>query len=382
MPRQTVLSQGVRGLIHGNTGRKPPNALGEDVKKIIIDYSRTKYACLNDVCLTRKINSEEGVAVSRETVRKIRRAVGIKPQQQKRPPAHQCCSRIREGQSLLWRGIIHQWFPASPFACCLIAVIDDNTGRCLSARFFPYEESAAYLWVLQDVARNYGVPRSLILDCKSLFKRNDNDWSIQEQLQGKQSPTQVGLALANLGVETVFARTKRQKRYLERVFEIFTVCLVEDIIRENIADIRQGNEFLASGFIRSFNDTYALQTGAVESAWRAAPGDMEIERICSFRYDTSVRPDNTIVLGDLVIRIPPGWERILYRTSKVEVRQLLDGSWQVYLQNRRIAEHPPTPLREPVLARDVSGRPPSQTQPCLWTYQPARKKKSLTELVT
>jgi hypothetical protein len=34
----------------------------------------------------------------------------------------------------------------------------------------------------------------------------------------------------------------------------------------------------------------------------------------------------------------------------VEVRQLLNGSWKVYHQDRLIAKHPSTALREPIRA--------------------------------
>jgi hypothetical protein len=48
--------------------------------------------------------------------------------------------------------------------------------------------------------------------------------------------------------------------------------------------------------------------------------------------------------------IPPGPYRRSYAKQKVEVRQLLDGTWRLYHQDQLIAKHPSTSLNEPVKA--------------------------------
>jgi hypothetical protein len=70
--------------------------------------------------------------------------------------------------------------------------------------------------------------------------------------------------------------------------------------------------------------------------------------VISFGYRATVRNDNTMRLGGLVIDVPPGPGRRTYAKAKVEVRQLLDGSWRVYYRDRLIARHSRTPLREPL----------------------------------
>ena len=60
--------------------------------------------------------------------------------------------------------------------------------------------------------------------------------------------------------------------------------------------------------------------------------------------------DNTVRLGGLVLDIPPGPRRRSWAKARVEVRQLLDGSWRVYYGGSIIAEHPSTTLSEPIRA--------------------------------
>ena len=45
---------------------------------------------------------------------------------------------------------------------------------------------------------------------------------------------------------------------------------------------------------------------------------------------------------------PEGPGRRGYAKAKVEVRQLLDGSWRVYYRDTLIAQTDPTPLIEPM----------------------------------
>ncbi|GAG96689.1 unnamed protein product, partial [marine sediment metagenome] len=52
-----------------------------------------------------------------------------------------------------------------------------------------------------------------------------------------------------------------------------------------------------------------------------------------------------------VIDIPEGPGQRGYAKAKVEVRQLLDGSWRVYYKNKLIAKTAPTPLKEPIRAK-------------------------------
>jgi len=53
----------------------------------------------------------------------------------------------------------------------------------------------------------------------------------------------------------------------------------------------------------------------------------------------------------MVIDIPEGPTRRGYAKAKVEVRQLLDGSWRVYYKDNLIAQTKPTPISEPIRAR-------------------------------
>jgi hypothetical protein len=77
---------------------------------------------------------------------------------------------------------------------------------------------------------------------------------------------------------------------------------------------------------------------------------VDIDRVCSFRYEATVGNDNTVRLGGITIDIPAGPWRASHAKARVEVRQFLDGSWRVYYQDQQIAQHKATQFREPLRA--------------------------------
>ncbi|NIS63275.1 MAG: hypothetical protein GTO13_22065, partial [Proteobacteria bacterium] len=50
-----VARDGPRGLVHGNTGRRPANAIGMELRQKIVALSRTEYGLFNDTHFTEKL---------------------------------------------------------------------------------------------------------------------------------------------------------------------------------------------------------------------------------------------------------------------------------------------------------------------------------------
>ena len=121
---------------------------------------------------------------------------------------------------VLWDGSPHRWFGKERPSCCLMAAIDDATGKLLEAFFIPSECSLGYLKLLEKIVTRYGIPLSIYQDRHSALRRNDTNWTLQEQLAGEQEPTQVGWALKDLGITPIFALTPQAKGRVERLFAL------------------------------------------------------------------------------------------------------------------------------------------------------------------
>jgi transposase len=349
--RRALRERGMRGLIHGNTGRPSHHRLSEVLRQRVVRLSKEVYPDFNDTHFTEKLGEEEGVVLSREMVRRIRRGARMGPKRRRRAKRHRKRRErmAQEGWMVLWDGSPHLWFGEEHPPCCLMAAMDDANGKLLAAQFFPFEGTSGYFWLLKQIVKHYGIPVSIYQDRHGTLHRNDDHWSLEEQLAGRQDPTQVGLALEALGIEPIFALSPQAKGRMERLFGILQDRLIAELRLAGITTMPEANRFLKP-FIKRFNRRFAIHPRESQKAWRKVPQELDLDRIISFRYHTTLGNDNTVRLGGLIMDIPPGPYRRSYAKEKVEVRQLLDGSWRVYHRDHLIAKHPSTSLNEPVRA--------------------------------
>jgi len=361
---------GARGIVHGNRGKSPPNAFPQEVKDHILELSQGKYRDFNDTHFTEKLIEVEGIDISRETVRELRRSHGIKPKNKRRPKRHyrRRPRKDQEGMMVLWDGSPHRWFGVEYSPCCLMAAIDDATGTLVAARFFLFEGSEGYLWLLRHIVNNYGIPLSIYQDRHGSLCRNDDNWSLEEELAGKQEPTQVGYALEALGVRSIFALTPQAKGRVERLFKTLQDRLIAEMALNSITTIEAANRFLDTVFIKDFNKRFAVSAEEPIKAWRETSPHIDLERVIGFRYGATVGNDNTVRLGGVIIDIPPGPKRRSYAQAKVEVRQLLDGSWRVYYKDKLIATYPSTTIGEPIRALNHKRTHTKGAKSYSWVY--------------
>jgi transposase len=366
--KRALRVKGIKGILHGNTGRTPWNRTVDWIRQKVLEFSKEVYRDFNDTHFTEKLSEDQKIELSRETVRKLRRRAGIEPKRRRRAPGHRKRRerKAQEGAMVLWDGSPHHWLGSDQPACCLMAAIDDATGKVLVARFFPFEGSSGYLWLLREVVKRYGIPLVMYHDRHGSLHRNDSHWSLEEQLAGRQEPTQVGLALEALGIESIAALSPQAKGRIERLFGTLQDRLIAELGLEGVQNLQEANRFLKF-FIPRFNRRFAVCPRESEKAWRKAPPDLDLDRMISFRYRSVVGNDNSVRIGGLILDLPPGPHRRSYAKAHVEVRQLLDGSWKVYYQDQLIAKHPSTELRDPVRAlkhsRRIKGAPSEQ-----WVY--------------
>jgi len=365
-----VREEGAKGVIHGNTGKPSNHGTPEGLQEKVLQLSQMRYGEFNDTHFTEMLTEREEIRLSRETVRKIRREAGIVPKRKRRPMRHRKRRerKAQEGLMVLWDGSPHQWFGPDHPPCCLMAAIDDATGAILAARFFLFEGTEGYLWLLRQIVTRYGIPVSIYQDCHGSLKRNDDHWTLEEELAGRQEPTQVGQALGTLGIQPIFALSPQAKGRVERLFGTLQDRLGAELNLAKATTPQEGNNLLPT-FLRRFNRRFAIAARQSEKAWRPIPKTLDVDRAISFHYPAKVGLDNTVRLGELLLDIPPGPLGRSYAKARVEVRQLLNGSWKVYHQDRLIAKHPSTALQEPIRALRRNRPNAPEVNSYNWVYQ-------------
>jgi transposase len=350
--KKSFEDKGIDGLAHGNRGRSPVNKTDEQLRSRVVTLSVDEYADFNDTHFGEMLAEREQIELSRETIRVIRRQEGIRPKCKRRAGKHhkRRPRKACEGSMILWDGSPHRWFGQEHEACCAMAAIDDATSKIVGLFFVDAECSWAYLELLRRVVSEHGIPASIYQDRHSSLNRNDDFWSIDEELAGRQDPTQVTAAVEALGIEPIFARTPQAKGRVERLFKTLQDRLGTMLRFEGINDIASANEYAAT-FVREFNEKFALPAEDIHKTWRKAKPCLDLARILSFKYEATVANDNAIRYQGIVIDIPPGPNKRSYAGIRAELRQLLDGSWRVYYNDKLIATAQATEIAEPFRAR-------------------------------
>src|SRR2546429_238098 len=201
------------------------------------------------------------------------------------------------------------------------------------AEFFPTEDARGYFHLLRHLLRRYGVPLSFYGDKHGVFVRNDDHWTVEEQLAGKRQPTQFGRALAQLGVTYIPANSPQAKGRIERLWGTFQDRLTSELRLVGAADLVTANDVLRR-FLPDYNRRFGRAPRETEKAWRTAPKDLS--RICCFVHERIVSNDNVVQWDGRRFQIPPQPKRFSFAAAKVQLCESLRGSITTYYGDSKL----------------------------------------------
>ena len=187
------------------------------------------------------------------------------------------------------------------------------------------------------MATGYGLPVLLYGDRLGVFVRNDAHWTLEEELQGAQHPTQFGQVLGDLGIGYIGAHSPQAKGRIERLWATLQDRLVAELRFRGITTVAAAEAFLPT-YLADHNRRFAQPPADTTVAWRPPPRDLADRLSC--RYPRRVARDNTVRLGLRVVQIPRGPHGRSYAGCHVEVRECLDGRLLIDYQGTRLVTVP------------------------------------------
>lgn len=340
--------EGVAAIAHGNRGRRAVHAVGEGVRKLVVEMASGPYVGCNHHHLTELLAEREGVHLSRSTVRRILIGAGLGSPRRRRHPKHRCRRERmpQEGMLLQVDGSRHDWLQGRGPYLTLVAAIDDATGMVPYALFREQEDAQGYFLLMQQVIQEKGIPMALYSDCHGIFQRSPEETeTLQEQLSGERQPTQFGRALKELGIQPIFASSPQAKGRVERLFGTLQDRLVAELRLARASNVDEANRVLCA-FLPCYNAQFAVPAAQPGLAYRQVPPEVDLEGVLCFKYQRTVANDNTVRFFGRTLQLLPDLDRVSYARARVQVQERLDGSLAVAYQGKVIAtqEAPPQPV--------------------------------------
>jgi|SRR5512145_117671 transposase len=332
-------TDGARGLVHRGRGQPSPRRLLDPVRKQIVALMTTTYVGFNDAHLTEKLQEVHHLTVSRATVRRWRRALGIAPARRRRRPKARRRRPRREAVGSLVQvdGSPFAWLEDRGPAMTLLGAIDDASGQILALHFRPTEDLHGYLTLFRQLFTTHGLPVAIYGDRLNVFVRNDRHWTLEEELQGAQHPTHLGRVLHELGIGYIAAHSPQAKGRVERLWQTLQDRLVSELRLHGIRTLDAAHAFLPA-FIADFNRRFAVAPAEPRPAWRRPPRDLD--HLLGCRYSLVIGRDHTVRLGPRWLPLPAAPPGQAYPGRRIEVRELLDGRLLALADGALLATQP------------------------------------------
>ena len=365
--QRKVEKEGDRGVIHRLRGQPSNRRIDTELRHQVIEVYREDYKGFGPTLASEKL-SERGIRVSDETLRNWLLEEGLwkgrrrRGKHRKRRERRACFGELVQAD-----GSLHDWLEGRGPIFTLLVLIDDATSRA-TARFYPAETTEGYLDLLGRYLRKHARMVAIYADRHSIF---------QNQAEEGQSPppTQVGRALAELGIQLIPAHSPQAKGRVERFNGTAQDRLVKELRLAGVSTIEEANAVLEETFLPWFNRRCTVKAASPNDAHRRLHPSMNLDAILSVQEQRTVTGDYTIRYNNEVYQLlPPAHPGL--RGGKVIVEQRLDGTRHIRFKQTYLKYE----LFVPAAKNDTGAPPPNPRSLSLSRIPAARKKKGRTAL--
>ena len=310
----------------------PRRAPAGEVERVLRLY-RERYRGFNVRHFHQIAQREHAVRLSYSWVKDALQLAGLVPKRRARG-RHR---RRREpracfGELLHIDGSPHAWFALAPEQrATLLAIPDDATNQVLYAQLWPAETTVAVMTALWEILTTYGLPMALYSDRAG--------WAFRTPIAGrpvdKTQLTQVGRALAHLGIEHIPAYSPQARGRSERLNRTLQDRLVNELRVAGITTLPAANAYLREVFLPQHNAQFSHPPRDPEPAW-VALGAVDLDQILCHQETRTVGEDNTVASDGLALQISKQPGRRTCAGLEVVLRRHLDGRHSVWRGTQRL----------------------------------------------
>ena len=216
----------------------------------------------------------------------------------------------------------------------LVVTLDDATSAIYSAFLVAEEGTASTLRGLGEVIARHGLFCELYTDRGSHYFYTPK----AGEAVSRRQPTQVGRALAQLGIGHIAAYSPEARGRSERAFRTLQDRLPKELRLAGITTVDAANAWLAEHYIAQHNAAFAVTAGQEGTAFVPDRAGAWREALC-IQEERRVGNDNTVAWRRLRLQIPPSPIRSHYVRAMVRVHEYPDGRLAIYHGPHRLADY-------------------------------------------
>ena len=232
------------------------------------------------------------------------------------------------------------WLPGDDRQYDLVVTLDDATSAIYSAFLVAEEGTQSSFRGLAEVIGRHGLFCELYTDRGSHYFHTPK----AGQAVSKNVQTQVGRALAQLGIRHIAAYSPEARGRSERAFRTLQDRLPKELALAGMTTIAAANRWLSETYWPAHNAAFAVAPAEIGSAF-VADRTGRVRDILCIQEERRVGNDNTVKWRRLTLQIPPNPLRPHFVRAVVRIHEYPDGRLAVFHGPHRLAEY------------DAQGRP-------------------------
>src|ERR1700686_3689748 len=333
--RERYRKHGYDGLLDRRRGKPSGKRVAVEGLEEVLRLYQEKYFDFNVRHFQEKLREEHGIKLSYTWVKGALQGAGLVKKGRRRG-AHRKrrARRPLPGMLLHLDGSRHSWFQDERWYD-LIVILDDATSEIYYAQLVEGESTRTVMMALKEVIERQGLFCALYSDRASHFFETPKAGGPVD----RQRRTQVGRALAELGIELIPAYSPQARGRSERNFGTWQGRLPQELRLRGITTMEEANRFLREHYIAELNSKFSIPAAQPESAFVPASGK-DLGRIFSVQQDRVVNQDNTVRIANRTLQIEKTKWRNTLAKCHVLVCEHLDGTWSVFYGPLRVGRYP------------------------------------------
>jgi transposase len=331
--RERYEAEGEAGLVDRRGGPSPRRTPQEEVERMLGLY-RDKYADFTVKHFHEQLAKRHTYTLG-YTVTKLHlhRAGLVRPAPKRSAHRKKRPRRPMRGMMLHQDGSRHGWIEGRP-SMDLIVTMDDATSEVYSMILVEEEGTASTFQALREVIGERGLFCALYTDRGShYFHTPEAGGKVSSTVQ-----TQVGRALAHLGIEHIAAYSPQARGRSERLFATLQDRVPKELRLAGIRTVAAANAWLKSHYIAEHNAHFAVDPEQEGSAFVPDAHEMWREILCVVEERT-VDNDNTVAWKGKRLQLPESRLRPHFVRAQVWVHEYPDRACAVFLGPHRLADY-------------------------------------------